>query len=99
VSTCCDIEKNHLVSTLLIISDSQLDRVADVAQATLLRTAKLHPACYGAIVHIQAGNHSFGQHGNKNSRRFMPPGVTISFIWLLFKPGRQKRQKNADLKK
>jgi hypothetical protein len=53
-------KKNHLVSTLLIISDGQLDRVADVAQATLLRTAKLHPACHGAIVHIKAGNHSFG---------------------------------------
>ena len=36
------------------------DRVADVAQPPLLRTAKLHPARNGTVVHVQAGNHSLG---------------------------------------
>ena len=55
-----DVEENHLVGALLIIANGQLDRVADVAQPPLLRTAKLHPARNDTVVHVQTGNHSLG---------------------------------------
>ena len=62
----CDVKKHHFVGTLFVIADSQLNRIADISQATLFRTAKLHATCHSTIVHVQTGNDSFRQHEKKN---------------------------------
>ena len=71
-----DIEENHFIRALLVIAEGQFDGVADVAQFAGLGPAELHAAGNFAVMDIEAGNDTFGQH--INNARTVAEGRTKS---------------------
>ena len=59
-----DVKKYHFIRALLIIAQREIDRVADVGQATGLGLAKLHASGDLAIMNIQARYDTAGEHIN-----------------------------------
>ena len=57
-----DVEENHLVGALIIITAGQSDRVADRAQRAFFSAPEANAAGDFSIVHVKAGNDSFRQH-------------------------------------
>ena len=49
-------------AALVIVTNGQFHRIADIAQTTVLSPAKLHASRHFSIVNIEAGNYAFGQH-------------------------------------
>lgn len=61
MSTGGDVEEDHFIGALVIVSLSQLDRIADIAQFSCFGPAKLLSTGHMTIVHIQTRDHSFCQ--------------------------------------
>lgn len=57
-----DIKKNHLISTLLVISYGQLHWVAHISQAAGLRAPELNAPSYLPIMDVKAGDNAFSKH-------------------------------------
>ena len=53
-----DVEKDHFISALLVITNGQFDRVTNVLQFTGFGFAKLNATGNVTCVHVQAGNDS-----------------------------------------
>jgi hypothetical protein len=60
VRTGGDIEEDHLVCTLVVVPQGEVDRVADVPQPAFFGAAKLDAAGDFPIVHIEAWDDAFG---------------------------------------
>jgi hypothetical protein len=73
-----DVEEDHLVGTLLIVTEREFDGVADIAQFPGFGLAELDTAGYLAVVDVKARNDTSGQHagvrvpGPGRSRNQMP---------------------------
>ncbi len=57
-----DVEKDHFVRALFVVAEREFHRVADVAQFARLGLAELDAARDFAVMHVEAGNDSFGHH-------------------------------------
>ena len=58
-----DVEEDEFVRALVVVADGQLDRIADIAQAVVLRPAELLAAGDAAVMDVEAGDDAFGEHG------------------------------------
>ena len=54
-----DVEKDHLVSALVVVAQRHFDGIADIAQAALFGAAELDAAGHFAIVNVQTGDDAF----------------------------------------
>ena len=57
-----DVEEHHLISTLAVVFQRQLHRIAHIAQFARLRFAKLHTTGHLPIMDVQTRNDTLGQH-------------------------------------
>ena len=58
-----DVEKDEFIRALVIVADGQLNGIAHVAQAVLLRPAKLPAAGDPSVMDVETGDDAFGEHG------------------------------------
>jgi len=58
-----DVEEDHFIRALFIVTERKFDWVTHVAEPARLSASKLHAAGDVSVVDIQAGNDSFRQHG------------------------------------
>src|SRR6185312_10970898 len=63
-----DIEENHFVRALLVVTQRQSDRVADIAQFARFGLAELHAASHLAVVNVQARYDTFCHHCGRLNR-------------------------------
>jgi len=57
-----DVEENHLVRALVIVTQGQLHGIADIAQPALLGAAELDAAGDFSVMNVETGNDTFCQH-------------------------------------
>ncbi len=60
--TGSDVEEHHFVRALFVVTDGQLDRVADIAEFAGFGAAKLHAARDVAAVDVQARDNAASEH-------------------------------------
>jgi hypothetical protein len=56
------VKKNQFIRALIVISDGQFDRVADIAQFARFSLTELHAARDVPSMHIQTRNNALGEH-------------------------------------
>ena len=57
-----NVEENHLIGALLVVTDGEFHRVADITQPAGFRASELHAARNLAVMNVQAGNDPSGEH-------------------------------------
>jgi hypothetical protein len=62
-----DIEKHHLVRALLIVLQSELNRITHIAQLALFGLAELDAASHLTVMNVQARNDAFCNHADIES--------------------------------
>src|SRR5207249_3845384 len=73
----CDIEKDHFIRALLIVTNGQFHRIAHITQLPGFGLAELHASRDVSSVHIQTGNDSSRQHvpSSGSNREFLKAKV------------------------
>jgi len=57
-----DVKENHFVGALLVIAQSKIDRISDIAEFALLGLSKLNTARDMAIMDVQTRDDAFCYH-------------------------------------
>jgi hypothetical protein len=57
-----DVEENHFIRALFVVAEREFDGVTDIAQFARLGLAELDAARDFAVMHVEAGYDSFGDH-------------------------------------
>jgi len=62
VSAGSDVKENHFVRALFVVAQSEMDRISDIAEFTLLGLAKLDAAGDLAVMDVEARDDAFRYH-------------------------------------
>ena len=74
-----DIEEHHFVRALLVVTQGEGDRIADIAQFARFGFAELDAARDLAIMDVEARNDTFCDH-RRRLNRFIEPEATVECI-------------------
>src|SRR5690606_673551 len=92
VSGGCYVVEDQLVRTLLVVADSQVDRITDVLQLTELGSAELLTTRRAPVMYVQAGDDASSKHaGQLNSRQHRATTPHASY------PGRRQQRQDLDV--